>query len=415
MFKRRIWRAAATARNWVRNFRTRITFRPLTESEKRSRLITSGRRNSAAQIPVSVVEFSARSPVRRDSSSKGSILILQLAHIGDFVLSLRAAQKIRNGFPGAVVTLVCASWNASWAKETGLFDQVVAFDFFPRLNRDWRGPTPEGLARFEALGLGDFDIAVDLRHDVDTRPCLRRVRATARAGYFAPPEPGYPRLDVTLPPMELLMTPEGGEYSLHAELRMEFLAEAVVAAYSDRAEHPVRRLAMRNGTEKRPSFAILSVSAGDPIRLWPLTKFVEVGNHLIEKFGFKIAVVGGFPEKESAEVIVAGLPDGHAWACIDLPLADLASEVGLASLLIGLGSGVTHLAAALGTPTVGILSGVSPLDVWRPVGPRVLSLVGATPCSPCNLKLAEDCPFGVACLKAVSVERVLSAVEELLC
>ena len=132
-----------------------------------------------------VVALPARVSQLSSSFARPRLLVLQLAHIGDFILSLRALQKLRDGFPGSEITLVCATWNAEWAQRSGLVDTVVAFDFFSRLNADWRGPTPELFARFAALPLGAFDIAVDLRHDADTRRCLAFVEARARAGYAA--------------------------------------------------------------------------------------------------------------------------------------------------------------------------------------------------------------------------------------
>ena len=302
-----------------------------------------------------------------------------------------------------------------WAKQTGFFDRVVPFDFFSRLNQHWNGATPDIFDRFEALPLGAFDIAIDLRHDADTRPCLYRAKARARVGYMAPTERGFPPLDLMLPPVEQLLLSNGSEYSLHAELRLELLADAVLDAYADSAgSHPVALLADADAGRALRPFFILAVGAGNSIRRWPSQKFVELAQKLIEKFAWDVWIVGGAAERPIVEAILAELPATQAFACVDLPLTDLAARVAQASLLVGLGSGVTHLAATLGVSTVSVLSGVSPLDVWRPVGPRVVNLVGKTPCAPCGLKHEKECPFGVACLTAITPDHVLAAAERVM-
>ena len=387
---------------------------PETEADRRRRLVEEGRRNPALSISAHVEELSARS-AGHEAFHNPSILILQLAHIGDFVLSLRAAKKLREGFRQSPITLVCASWNVEWAKQTGFFDRVVPFDFFSRLNQHWNGATPDIFTRFEELSLGAFDIAIDLRHDADTRPCLYRAKARARVGYMAPIERGYPPLDLMLPPVERLPLSNGSEYSLHAELRLELLADAVLDAYANSAgSHPVALLADSAAERALRPYFILAVGAGDSIRRWPTQKFVELAQKLIDKFAWDVWVVGGAAERPIVEAILAELPATRAIACVDLPLTDLAARVAQASLLVGLGSGVTHLAATLGVSTVSILSGVSPLDVWRPVGTRVVNLVGKTPCAPCGLKHELECPFGVACLTAITPDHVLAAAERVM-
>jgi len=405
-------RAAAVTRKRLRRH-LRLDVASLTAVEKRDLELAKARRGRV-EMPTTVVELPARASLNAQSFVRPRILVLQMAHIGDFILSLRALQKLSEGFPGSQITLVCATWNVDWARQTGFFDRIVAFDFFPRLNADWRGATSDVFARFAALPLGAFDIAVDLRHDADTRPCLYRVDASARAGFEAPLEKGFAPLDLMLPRVELLPRSDGREYSLHAELRLELLAEAVVAAFGERGPHPVTRLAKTAALAAGRPFAILAVGAGDPIRRWPQAQFVELGLRLIGTYNFDIVVVGGAAERDVVAGVVAGLPKERVSGWVDLPLAELTAKVARAALLVGLGSGVAHLAATLCVPTISLLSGVSPLDVWRPIGPRVVNLTGQTSCSPCVLKRIEDCPFGVTCLYSISPERVLAAAAELL-
>jgi hypothetical protein len=114
------------------------------------------------------------------------IILLKLDHRGDFLLATEAFRTFRNAFDASHITLVCGSWNQAEAKQTGYFDKVIAFDFFPeddsaRLER----ASPQALAQEFAklVGPEPYDLAVDLRLYDDTRELLLAVNARNRAGF----------------------------------------------------------------------------------------------------------------------------------------------------------------------------------------------------------------------------------------
>ena len=125
--------------------------------------------------PRTRVEFAALAPRRR-------ILVLKLDHLGDFIMGLPALEDLRTAFPTAEITLVVGSWNLELAQSSGLADRVTGFDVFPRNSSEQRVDVAGKTALFEALITEDYDIAIDLRVDADTRELLRSVRAGLRAG-----------------------------------------------------------------------------------------------------------------------------------------------------------------------------------------------------------------------------------------
>lgn len=125
------------------------------------------------------------------------VLILKLDHMGDFLLSLGALEKARATFPDAEITLVVGSWNVQVARELGLADKVLAFDAFPRNSSEEEVDVPGKAVLFQQLVTGDYDLAIDLRIDVDTRFLLKHVRAPLRAGVGTAAQ--FPYLDIFLP------------------------------------------------------------------------------------------------------------------------------------------------------------------------------------------------------------------------
>jgi ADP-heptose:LPS heptosyltransferase len=324
---------------------------------------------------------------------------------------------LRRGFPAARITLVCGSWNEALARRLGWFEHIVCFDFFTPLNRDWLAASIEIQSRYEAvraLALETYDLAVDLRHDADTRPCLYRVHARYRAGFAAPLEIGLPHLDLMLPHSEGMAAGEAPPLSLHSEFRLQLLAQAVVSTFNAAEAHPAMKLVPPGPPPETRRFAVFAIGAGDPIRVWPIERYAELGNALVIEHGLDIIVLGGAAEAEDAARLVSALPKDAARSVIGMPIVDLPGLLAAAALCVCNGSGISHLAAGLGVPTVTILGGTTRMEVWRPEGPRAVAVGGKTPCQPCGLRRSEDCEWDVACLKIIRPALVLAACEKLL-
>jgi hypothetical protein len=141
--------------------------------------------------PVPYLEVSRRTPapirtILPDGRKVGRILLLKLDHRGDFLMAGEAFKLLRNAFSSAEITLVCGSWNVAEARKIGLFDIVLAFDFFPEDNSAGQVmPSRELLIRRFAKEMSDqeYDLAVDLRLFDDTRDLLFEVKARHRAGF----------------------------------------------------------------------------------------------------------------------------------------------------------------------------------------------------------------------------------------
>ncbi len=80
------------------------------------------------------------------------------------------------------------------------------------------------------------------------------------------------------------------------------------------------------------------------------------------------------------------------------------------SAFVGNDSGLMHLAAALGVPTVGLFGSSNP-NWTAPLGKKTKALaVSGFPCRPCYRKTCNQTEF---CLEKLSAEEVLSALTEL--
>jgi len=140
--------------------------------------------------PRTRVEATSLVPVAR-------ILILKLDHLGDFIMGTAALRRAREAFPDADITLVVGSWNVTMAQQLGLFNSVMAFDAFPRNSSEEKVDVRGKVSEFESLITAEYDLAVDMRTDHDTRILLDSVRARVKAGIGPKSKFGF--LDIFLP------------------------------------------------------------------------------------------------------------------------------------------------------------------------------------------------------------------------
>ena len=136
------------------------------------------------------VEVENRPKVRR-------VLLLKLDHLGDFIMGLGALERARRVFHDAEITLVVGSWNMEIARDLALADKIVAFDIFPRNSSEEEVDVAGKAGLFQQVITGEYDLAVDLRAEHDTRFLLRLIRARLRAGVGARSQ--FPFLDIFLP------------------------------------------------------------------------------------------------------------------------------------------------------------------------------------------------------------------------
>jgi ADP-heptose:LPS heptosyltransferase len=140
--------------------------------------------------PIIVAESKSLGP-----AGSRRILVLKLDHLGDFIIGVPAMRTLRELFADDHVTLICGSWNLAAARDSGVADEVVAYDYFD--DHGWRGRPHQDIAVFDAAVKDGFDLAVDLRVDEDTRDLLWRVDATVKCGIGS--RARFPFLDVILP------------------------------------------------------------------------------------------------------------------------------------------------------------------------------------------------------------------------
>ena len=179
-------------------------------------------------------------------------------------------------------------------------------------------------------------------------------------------------------------------------------------------------------------YAVLHVSPKFTYKMWTIAGWIEVGRWLMEQ-GLRVVVTGvESTEMAYGDQIAHGLPGAvNLMGHVTLPA--LGCLLSRAALYIGTDTAVSHMAAAIGTPTVVLFGPSNPVkwgpwpkdcppttqSPWRRHGSQqqgnVFLLQGEGDCVPC---LGEGCDRHVQsfseCLQQLPVRRVIQAAETML-
>ena len=162
------------------------------------------------------------------------------------------------------------------------------------------------------------------------------------------------------------------------------------------------------GRDASPKRVVISPLSNSQLRDWGTANYARLIALLLDRTDCRIVLVGSGAQHRQLERILdengrdpritnlAGAGDWFATAEI----------VRAADLVIANNSGVAHLAAACGTPTLAIYSGSHQPQEWGPRGDRVRAIMALVPCSPCGYDKLEECPNDHLCMKQIAPETI---------
>ena len=149
------------------------------------------------------------------------------------------------------------------------------------------------------------------------------------------------------------------------------------------------------------------------LREWPAESWRELAGRLADA-GYSIVLTGGPGDTERTDGFLATCGE-HADRLVSVAgryrLSELVPVLARARAVVSVNTGVMHLAAAAGAPTIA-LNGPTSATRWGPVGANVVSVDSELPgCGYLNLGFEYD-GQRTDCMLGISVDRVAAAVVE---
>ena len=366
------------------------------------------------------------------------VLLLRLERIGDLLMTLDAIRAVRARAPAAEIRLVVGSWNAALARLVPAVDRVESIDA-PWLSQEGtRSSVREVAARILRWRRHDFDLAINFEPDVRGNALLAAGGARRRIGYATGGGGGFLtgalrydrgahaaanalRLVERALPAPRGAPGAGAPRGIRASVRPEIAgpdpsgAGPPLRIPADAETRAARRLASHAG---RGPLVGVNPGAGRAVKEWPAACFAAAAAALAESEDATIVLLGSASDAAATAGVRAALPRGVR--LIDLaggaPLVDLAAVLRRLALLVTPDTGPMHLAAAVGTPVVGIFGPSDPVR-YAPLSPRAAVVHADLWCRPCNRmrRPPRRCSNGTPdCLARVGVDAVVDAARRLL-
>ncbi len=283
---------------------------------------------------------------------KPRILVIRGGAIGDFILTLPAIGLLRENFPDAQLEILGYEHIVALAHGRFYADAIRSIEYSAMAGFF----VPHSVLATDLVEyFASFQQIVSYLFDPD-KFFEGNLRRAGVKNYL----PAYVKIDD----------------SQHAALQLAqplqrlalFLDDHAARVYPTDADDALAREFLDG--ESRPVIAI-HPGSGSARKNWPVEKWVALGEWLMHHESHpRLLLVGGEADAAPLMALTGAWPTADVLVARDLALPHLAAVLRRCRLFLGHDSGLSHLAAAVGTPCV-LLFGPTDPAVWAPANPHV--------------------------------------------
>ena len=357
------------------------------------------------------------------SASAPRLLLARPDHLGDLLLSLPAAVWLRAAVPNVRITALVPQALAPIAQRCPAIDATLTARFPPPET----GAVPDGwrmtLAKFARMR-DRFDVALLPRIDDPWSGALSAAAdIPSRIGFDHPQTRNHLTTALVVPPhlhvtrLALLVAGAAVDGLRLSERHITALPETPWIVPTDADHREAQAVLDADNIRGDGPLIALHPGAGWPLKSWPVERWGQLARRVEQVYRVRPLITGGATEQAMIASIVEESAGAAVSLAASLSLGGLAALYARASAVIAIDSGPLHLAAAVGTPVVGIYgpAGIDEFGPWVPAERQRVVHV-RLPCSPCRTLSSPPCGAlsQPACLRAVQVEAVVTALGELL-
>jgi heptosyltransferase I len=323
-------------------------------------------------------------------------LIVRLGALGDIVHAIPAAAAIRRAYPDATLDWVVDVRHAE------------VLELVPSINRriDVATTNLGSLSSVvKELRRTKYDAAIDLQG-------LLKSAVLARLS-GAPRVIGFPAELLRERAARFFYTETEGEAAPHViDKNLSILKSIGIRVpdvefpLEDRRSEVVVEARARLSLAPGQRFALINPGAAWPNKRWPPVYFAEVSRELAKRHALRSLVLWG-PGEEQIAHAVAEASDNTAVVSPPTRIADLVSLAKAAALIVSGDTGPMHIAAACGTPVIGIFG---PTDPQRN-GPWAEDDLAASRYRACACHYQRQCRISGWCMLDISPRELMQLVD----
>lgn len=331
------------------------------------------------------------------------ILLIRLSALGDIVIATALLDGLRLAHPDAEVDWLVQREFASVLQGQPTITQVQVWQ-----RRHWRTLLRSGrwLALWRSvvqlkttLRARDYDWVIDAQGLLKSRLLAWLAGGRFRIGYTSK-EPLASLLHATVP-RHAEATPQRAEIGAEHAPMLEYLTGQRIGA--PRLVRPVDQPA-------QAARIVLAPFTTRPQKHWPEAHWRQLISALHAR-GASVTLLGGPGDCDAAQRLLAGLPDAGLLNLVgNTKLPEAIAHIADCTALIGVDTGLTHMAIACDRPTVVLFGSTLPYRAGGRAPLQALWL--GLPCSPCQRQ--PSCGGRFPCLVDITPAAVLQALDRLL-
>jgi heptosyltransferase-1 len=304
------------------------------------------------------------------------IAIIKLSSLGDVLHALPVARALRRALPGAHLTWVVEAREYAILRDHPDLDAVVPVDTRLWRRLVWRpSGAREVLSKVgrlrERIRRASFDVAIDLQGLLKSGLLTAYTGAPVRIGFSAGRcrerwNALFTNRHVT-PPLSARHVVE--QYlALLAPLGIDPGPVEFHVPVPAAAERRMEELLVKEGVKPGDRLVAINPGAGRADKRWPVARFSALAERLASEAGARLLLLWGPDEAFMARDIALALPGHSALLAPPTDLGELTALLKRCRLMIANDTGPLHLAAALGTPALGLF-GPTSAERNGPYGP----------------------------------------------
>ncbi len=362
------------------------------------------------------------------------VLIIRLSSIGDVVHATPLSVALSEAFPHLEISWLVEEMSAEIVQGNPYLKEVIVVPRSRWKKGGWNSLHiwREKLAFLSSLRARKFDLTLDLQGYAKSGVMALATGAKHRIGWRRLRD-GSEWISQAVPPR-----PE----SLH---RVEWFLDVVGAlgvqtetvnfplTIPDSARQSLNTKLNAYGIEASRPYLVLNLATGNEVRRWGVEKYAELVLEIARRHPYSLILIGSKKDKPLNQALLDRIKPHYPESLP--PPVDLAGETNLKELMALLeqtavhitgDTGSTHIAAAMGIPTLSLYGPTDPVHAgaWgqaeRTLSHRELCTrgCGGKECAhPCLRKHpateAGESPNVAACLDAITAQDVLKLLEAL--
>ena len=323
------------------------------------------------------------------------IVFIRPGGMGDLLLLLPAALRVKRSLPEAKLTLVGEKRNLAVAAMTDVFDEVICFDDKP-------------FTFIRRLRERRFDVVVDSEQFHYSSAVFAILSgAPVRIGFKISPVRNelythlidYPMDRYEAEAFDKLVEPLCGPCGESVEtsnlLDTSRLPENIPGLPTDAKD-------------------LLTVFpyGGTREKAWPAGRWAEIVRRLLDKNAGPVVLLGGKDSMRLAKDVLHAVNDSGVISLVGkLSLPQSVAVLSRSRIYVGCDTGVTHMAVALGLKSV-VMFGPSDERKWGPPPGKGSAVFTRVPCRPCSIfGYIKRCRT-IDCMDRINQDQVWQAIEK---